>query len=426
MLSVDVTPSARRLSTSLRDIGYDLNTALADLVDNSIAADARTVDIEIVFEGSDSYLVVADDGHGMTKAQLNEALRLGTRREYTQGDLGRYGLGLKTASLSQGRKLTVASRHAPVNRRLTARTLDLNHIERTDRWEVVDPGASRAVELASHWLDDQPGTVLVVEELDRLLPDRDPNGGWARRRLNTRAARASSYLGMVFHRFIEGELDLPLTITVNGEKVEPWNPFAPGEARETLGRQRFEVEYGGAVGEVWLTPYVLPPKTAFSSPEAFERLSGPEKWNRQQGLYIYRAGRLIQSGGWSGLRAADEHTKLARASLEFDTDLDDAFQINVAKMRVTLPSQLRSLLGRAVQELCNRANAAYRRDAAIVAGHQSRGRAKGASELDSSSTREVATALMAAAAASGEFGAFRRIMAALRQESPAVAESLGW
>src|SRR5690606_37482526 len=100
----------------------------------------------------------------------------------------------------------------------------------------------------------------------------------------------------------------------------------------------------------------------FSSLEAFERASGPRRWNRQQGLYIYRADRLIQSGGWSGLRAADEHTKLARAALEFDTDADEAFRINVAKMRVSLPAELRPVLERPVQELCNRANRAYRVD----------------------------------------------------------------
>lgn len=422
---MDVTPSAHRLSSSLRDIGYDLNTALADLVDNAIAADATTVEIEVVFEGRDSYLVVADDGCGMTEAELNEALRFGSRRDYAQGELGRYGLGLKTASLSQGRRLTTVSRRAPVNRCITARTLDLDHIERADRWEVHDPGQSRAVEVADLWLDDQPGTVVVIENLDRILPRRNPEGGWTRRRLEGLAQRAAPYLGMVFHRFIEREFGAPLTIVVNGEKVEPWNPFAPGEAREALPRRRFEVEDGDTVGVVWLTPYVLPPRNAFSSPEEFDRLSGPAKWNRQQGLYIYRAGRMIQSGGWSGLRAADEHTKLARAALEFDTDLDDAFRINVAKMRVNLPGQLRSLLARTVQEVCNRANAAYRRDQIITARRRQPPRGDGTS-LDPSSTREMAGAIMAAAAAAGEFEALTRIMDSLRHEAPDIADALGW
>src|SRR5262245_10575445 len=100
---VDVTPSARRLTGSLRDIGYDFVAALADLVDNSVTAGATAVDIEIIFDGVDSYVLIADDGDGMTENELNEALRFGTRREYDIGDLGRYGLGLKTASISQCR-----------------------------------------------------------------------------------------------------------------------------------------------------------------------------------------------------------------------------------------------------------------------------------------------------------------------------------
>src|SRR5262245_52986794 len=129
--TADITPSARRLTSSLRDIGYDFVAALADIVDNSVEAGATKVDVEVVFAGSHSYVAVADDGEGMTEAQLTEALRFGSRRTYVDGDLGRYGLGLKTASLSQCRKVTVVSRRATVRRRLAMKTLALDHIEDT-------------------------------------------------------------------------------------------------------------------------------------------------------------------------------------------------------------------------------------------------------------------------------------------------------
>lgn len=419
-----MTPSASRLTGSLRDIGYDLNTTLADLVDNSLSAGAAQVDVEIVFDGTASYLLVADDGAGMSESRLTEALRFGTRRGYAAGELGRYGLGLKTASIAQGRRLTVVSRQAPVRPRLAARTLDLDVVERDDRWEVFDPGPSHAVELAHQWLVDRPGTVVVIEGLDRVLPDRNPAGGWARRRLATLAERAVAHLGMVFHRYIEGEFGLPLTITVNGEKSPAWNPFAPDEDREALPVRQFEVEHGGLVEQVKYSPFVLPPRRSFSSPEAFERMAGPDKWNRQQGLYIYRAGRMIQSGGWSGMRAADEHTKLARAAVDFSTELDEAFKINVAKMRVSLPAQLRALLTHAVQELCNKANAAYRRDSAV------NGEAPSARASEKGAGAEtlplISARLLSAATAAGEFDALSRIMATLRQQDPALAESLGW
>ena len=118
---------------------------------------------------------------------------------------------------------------------------------------------------------------------------------------------------------------------------------------------------GDVAGTVTLQRFVLPSRDQFSSPGHFERLSGPLNWNRQQGLYIYRAGRLVQWGGWNGIRGIDEHTKLARAALDFDTDLDSVFHINVAKMRVTIPPQLRQMIERPINELCSQADDAYRK-----------------------------------------------------------------
>lgn len=425
--AVDVTPSARRLTESLRDIGYDFAAALADLVDNSIAANASEVTIDIVFDGDRSYVAVADDGDGMTEAQLTEALRFGTRREYEFGDLGRYGLGLKTASISQCRHLTVVTRRAASYRRIVMKTLDVDHIGATDRWEVIDPPDWSAVHDCTRWLDEGPGTVVVWENLDRVLPDRRPDGGWARRRVEQLARKAGDYLAIVFHRFLEGGADgTNLTITVNGEKAAPWNPFAPlEEHREVLPAQSFEISVGKAVGQVTLRRYVLPPRHMFSTAAEFERLSGPLKWNRQQGLYIYRSRRLVQSGGWSGIRAADEHTKFARASLDFRTDLDSTFRINVAKMRVLIPAEIRTLLERPIHELCHRADAVYRREVEAKSHRPGRSAAT-ASASRAPDSSDVGSALLVAALEAGEHDAFRRVMDRLRASSPAVADALGW
>ncbi|HMJ76545.1 MAG TPA: ATP-binding protein [Iamia sp.] len=420
----DVTPSARRLVSSLRDIGYDFTTALADIVDNSVAAGASRVDVDIVFDGPHSYVSITDDGDGMTASGLVEALRFGTRRGYEVNALGRYGLGLKTASISQARRLTVLTRQAPALRRIAGRTLDLDHIERTDRWEITPvPSASVADDLRTR-LDGGPGTVVIWEILDRVLPMRRPEGGWARRRLEGMANRASDYLGMVFHRFIDGGVARPdpLVITVNGEKVRPWNPFAPGEEHRTeLVPDRFEIAEDDESGTVRLRRYVLPSREQFSSPTEFDRLAGPRKWNRQQGLYIYRANRMIQGGGWCGLRAPDEHTKYARAALDFDTDLDGLFRINVAKMRVSIPSELRPLLERPVNELCARADAAYRRDA-----ERRSPRSEPVSTTTPADASVVGASLVSAALDAGEQEALTRVMEAVRTRFPDVATSLGW
>lgn len=423
---VDVTPSARRLTGSLRDIGYDFLSALADVVDNSVAARATRVDVDIVFNGSASYVSIADNGIGMTDSMLHEALRFGSRRDYALGELGRYGLGLKTASISQCRVVTVLTRHAPRNRRISSRTLDLAHIEATDRWEVVGPPAGSVAFDLVDLLWESPGTIVVWEDLDRVLPTKNPEGGWARRRLDQLAIRSRDYLGMVFHRFLEGtaERDLDLVITVNGEKVDPWNPFAPLEdERLEMQALAFEVPNGETFSSVRLHRYVLPPRGRFSSHAEFERLSGPLKWNRQQGLYIYRADRLIQHGGWSGIRAVDEHTKLARASLDFQTDLDTMFQINVAKMRVSVPPEVRTLLERPVHELCHRADAAYRGDAL---SRKTEKKPDPAKVPDSGSTRTIGAAIMTAALNSGEIEAIGRIMMNLREARPDLATALGW
>ncbi|RZU51209.1 histidine kinase/DNA gyrase B/HSP90-like ATPase [Krasilnikovia cinnamomea] len=425
----DVSPSAARLSGSLRDIGYDFPTAVADVVDNSVAAGATRVEILVEYDGTDSRVFVADDGLGMSPSALLEALRFGTRRGYSRGELGRYGLGLKTASLSQCRLLTVVSRSSKAVVRTCARALDLDLIEEWDQWIIVDPSnADPAVARARQWLAEGTGTVVIWQLLDRVLPEKRPEGGWARRRLDALAVRTAEHLGMVFHRFIEGTAARPqLVITVNGQKVTPWDPFASQEpATVELPPQRFEIESAGSVGKVALRRFVLPSRDRFKDPAGFDRLSGPLNWNRQQGLYVYRADRLVQWGGWGGIRGIDEHTKLARAAVEFDTDLDAAFNINVAKMRVTLPAQLRQFIEPSVNELCVLADDAYRKT--------SRGKSSSV-PADLGAPAEVRAVSQAAANAGlalrmaamqvDQWSAWEQIEAVVRRQSPEVAELLG-
>ena len=169
-----VTPSAARLTESLRDIGYDFSSAVADPIDNSITAGARRVDVMLEFDGEDSRVIVADDGSGMSDNALVESFRFGSRREYGAGDLGRYGLGLKTASLSQARRVLVVTRRAKMNRRIATRCLDLDLILDFDEWLVVDPGTTESVRRARTLLEDSPGTVVIWECLDRVFPRGTP------------------------------------------------------------------------------------------------------------------------------------------------------------------------------------------------------------------------------------------------------------
>ncbi|WP_245906198.1 ATP-binding protein [Mycolicibacterium palauense] len=416
-----VTPSAARLTDSLRDIGYDFSSAVADLVDNSITADATQVNVLIEFDGEASRVFISDNGRGMTINGLTEAMRFGSRREYGTGDLGRYGLGLKTASLSQGRCLTVVTRSSSGRRLIQTRQLDLDLIAEYDDWLIIDPYRTSAIDRARNLLEDVPGTVVLWEKLDRVVPSKNASGGWARRRFETLQQKTADHLAMVFHKFLGGEVGKErLVITVNGQKLLPWDPFARSElGTQELVQQVFEIEHGDAAGQVTLRRFVLPGRDQFSSAAEFERMSGPLKWNRQQGLYTYRAGRLVQWGGWAGVRSIDEHTKLARASLEFDTDLDDAFNINVAKMRVAVPSQLRHMIERPINEVCSLADDLYRKSS------KPRGERDRPPSDNVAVGLDVGLALKGAALDAGQVSAFKKIVAELRRAEPRIAKSLG-
>ncbi|SDL18460.1 ATP-binding protein [Tessaracoccus oleiagri] len=413
--SFAVPPSASRLTQSLRDVGYDFPSAIADVVDNSIAAGARRIHVHIEFAGADSFVTIADDGCGMSANQVTEALRFGSRREYGVGDLGRYGLGLKTASLSQARSVSVVSQSRTGV--VTARTLDLDLIEELDEWIIIDPGQSPAVSRSRSLLATGFRTVITWQNLDRVLVANRPDGAHSRRRVMNLIGSTSQHLAMVFHRLLGR-----IRIFVNNEELSPWDPFARNEARtQELPPVVFEVETpeGTGVASVRLERFVLPSRDQFSSSDAFESLSGPLKWNRQQGLYIYRADRLVQWGGWAGARAIDEHTKLARAALSFDTPLDDLFNTNVAKMRVSIPSAVRQQMTPAIQELCQEAGKVYRQ-ASLRRGSTSRRDGVAASE-----GRSLGVALQMAALLEGESESLARVIRRLKTENPDAANALG-
>lgn len=359
---IEVIPSAKRMVRSLRDMGYEFAAAVADLIDNSIAAKANTVRINVVWEGASSYVSIADNGEGMTPDVLKEALRFGSERDYEDADLGKFGLGLKTASLSQCMKLTVASRWNTSRADINAYSWDVEHIEQTNRWEILPVRPVDLLPSARLHLKETPGTVVIWEQLDRLLDYRKPDGEHARKHLLAMTGELEAHVAMVFHRFLAGEVrGKRLAIYVNENKVEPWDPFARREEKtKRLESRAFRLEGANGRGDVVVEPYVLPSQALFSSAEAFNRASGPRKWNAQQGFYIYRADRMIQSGGWCGLRAVDEHRKLARIAISFNPKLDDEFKINVPKMRVLLPAAIREDIDKWIRPAVKLAEDVYR------------------------------------------------------------------
>lgn len=346
----EVIPSAKRLIKSLRDIGYDFSTAVADLIDNSIEAGATQINISVGFYGDDSYVRISDNGKGMKKEELKEAMRYGSEREYQEEDLGKFGLGLKTASMSQCRRFSVATKTKD-DKEIVIYTWDLDHVEKTNKWEILQLKEESTKELMSAPISGT-GTVVLWEALDRILNFKNSSGEAARKKLISMCRDLEAYLGMVFHKFLNGEVQgKKLSISLNGNPIQPWDPFARNEQEtKILSQIKIKFIHEGSEGKVILQPYILPTKEKFSSSEAFKKLSGPTGWNQQQGFYIYRSHRLIQSGGWCGLRVRDEHTKLSRIELNFSPLFDSAFKINVAKMRVQLPLQIRESIEEAIKQ----------------------------------------------------------------------------
>ena len=357
-----VTPSPERLIPSLTSVGHTFVTAVADLVDNSIEAGASEISIRFLFAGKDSTVRISDNGKGMTPEAMEESMRFGTRRNYEETDLGKFGLGLKTASLSQCRCFTVASRSQQNETEVCAMSWDMDYLEKSKEWEVLKIQESNLDKEILKSLNDSTGTVVYWTKMKSIREYKDPNSRWATKSLVNMCRELETHLTMVFHRFLTGEGQTPqVTIKLNDNILEAWDPFARSEQyTKQMSLITISFDEDSISGEIQVQPFILPTQKQFSSMDAFDKTGGPNKWNLQQGFYIYRANRMIQSGGWCGIRVIEEHMKLARAALHFPPSMDDAFNIDVAKMNVSMPPTLRKSIKRNMQPVWKVANDTYR------------------------------------------------------------------
>jgi hypothetical protein len=358
----NLTPSAKRLISSMRDLGYEFSDAVAEIVDNSIQAAANVIQVNLQFDGYESYLTVLDNGVGMTPSQIREAMRFGSTRDYDQDDLGKFGLGLKTSSLSQCDSLTVSSRNSEKKVQIHSYSWDIDHINKVDRWEILPIEIDDLLNPVVEHLYSTTGTAVTWEKLNRLLNFQDPAGGRAENDFKRLTQELKISLGATFHRYLTGEQrSKKVMIFVNGDLVEAWDPFCRTE-KFTVELEAFNIPISmdGKKGVVKFRPFVLPAQSQFSSTSAHLRAGGAAKWNKQQGFYIYRAGRLLQSGGWCGLRTSDEHSKLARVLVEIPSGFDDLFKVNISKMKINFPRGMREQTIHSLAPTLKKANDSYR------------------------------------------------------------------
>jgi hypothetical protein len=349
----DVPPDPAALVESLRAFGYSLPAAVADLVDNSVSARASTIEVEMHWAGEDSWIGVRDDGAGMGADELTNAMRLGSRspREVrAAADLGRFGLGLKTAGFSQGRRVTVASHTA--REPVAVRQWDLDFITECGAWSLLmDAPPARASLIES--LGEVPaGTLVVIDRLDRATDAAARDDVPAQDRFLEEAEKVETHLGMIFHDFIQRGVN----ISVNGQRVNAWDPFlSRHHATQRLPAETHTFE-GGTVR---IQPFVLPFHTKLSMDE-HRQAAGPGTWNAQQGFYIYRAGRLLVAGDYLGLGIAqEEHYKLCRIRVDIDNSMDLAWQIDVRKATARVPGPLRQHFLRIARRTRAQAREAY-------------------------------------------------------------------
>lgn len=359
---------------ALRAFGYDAESALADLVDNSVAAGAKVIDVRFRWAEDKSTVMVVDDGAGMTSGELHNAMRLGSRsprESRAASDLGRFGLGLKTASFSQCRSTTVVSRSS--NGIADGRTWDLDEVERSRQWRLMKCGRE-AIESYAGEIPGPTGTVVVWTKLDRFLGEVADEGeeSWdadqsVHRHFLAAAESIEDHLAATFHRFlVRGSLD----IRVNGRSVQRWDPFLDNHAaRQDLGFER--LSFRGH--DIEVQSFVLPHRNKLSDDES-RLAAGKRGWNDLQGFYVYRGERLLVAGSWLNLGfTKEEHYKLARIRVDIPNSLDEEWQIDVRKSKAMPPPTLRHDLKRIAKTVRSRAVEVYRHKGKAIVRQGDRG-----------------------------------------------------
>ena len=361
-------PSAARLISGMRDTGYTFTSAVADIVDNAVAAGANTVSIQLdITRKGRLIFMLADNGHGMDKEALENAMQYGSKRRTDPSSLGKFGLGLKTASTSFCKKLTVMSRK---DGQINILQWDLDLVEREEEWLMVVPDLvnyEEQLEFLNEVTEGGNGTIVIWESIDRLI--KADNEKYKKDQVVARRGELEQHLSGVFYNFLDRNNSFPdVKILINGKAVLPWDPFCRG-LNTPENPTRLEVHYQNpfkrinehnvTIGEIQVNVYILPNKNELSSEEIERARYGLDN----QGFHIFREGRMIYSGGWPNrLYVKDPHLNLVRVELNFDHRLDDYLQIDIKKSRVDLPAELKDLLKVMITPAKNEANKRYRRD----------------------------------------------------------------
>ena len=344
-------PDAASLMMSARSFGnYDLAGAIADLIDNSIKANARSIWLKCILINGEPEVRIVDDGEGMSAHELHAAMRPASTNpteERSPDDLGRFGWGMKSASFSQCLSLTVISRKEGS---LSGAVWDLEDL---DGWKMGVLSKTEIRKVCSEHFLTNGGTEIVWEKCDRL----SESGSLDQVQFNELIVHARNKIALIFHRYLSGVVKgKKLTIWLNGVQIPEYDPFY----KEHAATQQLEAEHlkVSAQAKVCVQPYILPHYSKLKVSE-FEKLAGDEGFLKNQGFYVYRNDRLIIYGTWFRLVKHGELSQLIRVSVDIPNSLDSLWKITVDKTDAQLPSILRNRLKQIVSGLKSRSSRVY-------------------------------------------------------------------
>lgn len=352
---IDLAPSPASLVESLRNIGYSIETAVADVIDNSITAGAAQINIRFAWNSGNPWLAIIDDGSGMTKDELIEAMRFGSMNPLevrTTDDLGRFGLGMKTASFSQCRHLSVVSKK---DKQLSCCEWDLDKLTQTDKagWKlgIIDLTVHHERRILDSVLNEflanfEHGTIVFWEDIDRVkehvfLEKQESH-------FNALIDDIRKHLELVFHRFLSPDPGRKkVTISMNGDDLTAFNPFNPRNlATQELAEQK--IVFDGET--IIVQPYVLPHNNKVSRQE-YDQYSGEGGYLHNQGFYVYRNRRLIIKGTWFRLIKKEELNKLIRVRVDIPNSLDHLWKIDVKKSHASPPETIKNELRQVISKI---------------------------------------------------------------------------
>ena len=343
----ETPPFAPVLMESTRAIGYSLEAAIADIIDNSIAAKAGKVQLSF-FPVGDAYVSILDNGTGMDDAQMNIAMQYGSKsptETRDSSDLGRYGLGLKTASLSQCRVLTVISKQGD---QVIGRRWDLDYVIKTGAWSllILDKEDFASVPHISDLYEQDSGTLVVWQNLDRLLMGEVDY----EKSLGRKMDEVRQHLELVFHRYLSGESGIKkLEILFNGVKLKAADPFLIKKSTQAMDTETLVIRGK----RILVTPYILPHISKMTEEEK-NQLGGKDGIRKRQGFYVYRNKRLLIWGTWFRMMRQGDLSKLARVMVDIPNDLDDLWTLDIKKSHAIPPAEVRNSLQTVIDRIADK------------------------------------------------------------------------